>query len=86
MLKDETFVKGKDICADFCWYRVVYTIPYEDSPVYIVYVCAAPDASEDSIRSAIYRQIYRFSDSLLGKGFPIEIKSIACVDKAYKAD
>lgn len=71
---------------DFCWYRVVYTIPYEDTPVYIVYVYDVPDASEDSIRSAIYRQIYRFSDSLLEKGFPIKIHSFTCVDNVFKAD
>ena len=65
----------------FYWYRVEYALPDEDEPVYIVYVCDVPEADEDSIRIAIYRQIYRFSDSLLARGFPIEIKSFTCVDK-----
>ena len=71
---------------DSCWYRVVYTLPYTDSPVYIVYVYAIPEADEDSIKSAVYQQIYHFSDSLLEKDFPLEIKSITCVGKTYKAD
>ena len=66
---------------DFYWYRVEYALPDKDEPVYIVYVCDVPEADEDSIRIAIYRQIYRFSDSLLVRGFPIEIKSFTCVDK-----
>ena len=84
MPKDEAFVKGADIPT--YWYRVVYTIPYEDAPVYIVYVYGLSDAGEDSIKTAIYRQIYRFSDSLLEKAFPLEIKSITRVDKIHKAD
>lgn len=71
---------------DFYWYRVEYALPDKDEPVYIVYVYDASDASEDSIRSAIYRQIYRFSDSLLEKGFPIKIHSFTCVDNVFKAD
>lgn len=75
---------------DSCWYRVEYTAPVADNgeTVYIAYVFDVPEASEDSIRNAVYRQMYRYSDSLLNreKSFPIEIKSITCVGKTYKAD
>ena len=73
--------ESADIPIDFCWYRVEYALPDGDEPVYIVYVRDVLEADEDSIRIAIYRQIYRFSDSLLVGGFPIEIKSFTCVDK-----
>lgn len=86
MPKDESHVKGAATRMDFCWYRVEYALPDEDEPVYIVYVCDVPEADEDSIRIAIYRQIYRFSDSLLARGFPIEIKSFTCVDNVFKVD
>lgn len=73
---------------DTCWYRVEYTAPVVDNggTVYIAYVFDVPEAGEDSIISGIYRQIYRFEGTLLEKDFPIEIKSITCVGKTYKAD
>lgn len=73
---------------DFCWYRVEYTAPVVDSEetIYIVYVFDIPEAGEDSIKNAVYRQIYRFSDSLLEKDFPIEIKAFTCIDKMCKVD
>ena len=75
---------------DTCWYRVEYTAPVADNgkTIYIAYVFDVPEASEDSIKDSIYRQMYRYSDSLLNKekGFPIEIKAVTCVGKTYKAD
>lgn len=73
---------------DACWYRVVYAAPTADpwGAVRISYVYDIPDAGEDSIKTAIYRQIYHFSDSLLEKAFPIKIQSFTFVDRTYKVD
>lgn len=89
-MSDPNVKQESSMRLDVCWYRVEYTAPAADNgeTVYIAYVFDIPEAGEDSIRDSIYRQMYRYSSSLLKKekSFPIEIKSITCVGKTYKAD